>query len=180
MAAGAGLLLFVLIVVASGVGMVVTGSGVEAMDTDEGFARLMVQPWFFALNNLTLAAFVPLSVLAVLAGHGWRPGFVASVAGRVRWRWMLTCLGATLVIQVVAMGGLVLVDGVPSGRAEEQAVALLLVVLLTTPLQCAGEEYLARGWMTQAIGSWIRHATLGAVVPAVVTALVFGAHARRR
>ena len=39
----------------------------------------------------------------------------------------------------------------PSGTADEQAVALLLCVLLTTPLQCAGEEYLCRGWLTQMI-----------------------------
>nr|WP_276612465.1 CPBP family intramembrane glutamic endopeptidase [Kineococcus vitellinus] len=50
----------------------------------------------------------------------------------------------------------------------------MLVVLLTTPLQAAGEEYVFRGWLSQALGSWFSRPAVGAVVAAVVSAALFG------
>ena len=54
----------------------------------------------------------------------------------------------------------------------------VLVVLLLTPLQAAGEEYLFRGYLTQAFGSlvWGRRASqaLAVVGPALIFALFHG------
>ena len=52
---------------------------------------------------------------------------------------------------------------------------LLVVVLLTTPLQSAAEEYVFRGYLSQAIAGWIRAPQAGAVVAAVLSALLFAA-----
>ena len=52
---------------------------------------------------------------------------------------------------------------------------LLVVVVLTTPLQSAAEEYLFRGYLSQAIAAWVRHPAVGAVVAGVVTAALFSA-----
>jgi hypothetical protein len=60
-----------------------------------------------------------------------------------------------------------------TGSPEQNAAVLLLVVLLTTPLQAAGEEYLFRGWLSQAIGSLFPRAVVGAVVAALLSATVF-------
>jgi hypothetical protein len=46
------------------------------------------------------------------------------------------------------------------------------VILLTTPLQAAGEEYFFRGWMSQWIGSLLRWRWLALIVPAVVSAVL--------
>ena len=48
-----------------------------------------------------------------------------------------------------------------------------MVVVLTTPLQSAAEEYLFRGYLSQAIAGWVRAPRAGAVVAAVVTAALF-------
>lgn len=130
------------------------------------------QWWMLLLTNLGLAALIGVAMLATWAGHGWRPGWTSSVVGRLRWRWMLVAAGASA---VPAVGGTVVlfaVDGWPSGQGRDVA-ALLAVVLLTTPLQAAGEEYLFRGWLTQAIGSLFRRAVTGAVVAAAVSATLF-------
>jgi membrane protease YdiL (CAAX protease family) len=52
------------------------------------------------------------------------------------------------------------------------------VVIFTTPLQSAAEEYLFRGYLSQAIAGWFRTERIGAVTAAVVTATAFSlAHA---
>ena len=50
---------------------------------------------------------------------------------------------------------------------------LLVVVLLTTPLQSAAEEYLFRGYLSQAVAGWVRRPRAGAVRAALVTAALF-------
>ena len=52
---------------------------------------------------------------------------------------------------------------------------LLLVVVLTTPLQSAAEEYVFRGYLSQAIAGWVRRPVVGAVVAALLTAALFSA-----
>ncbi len=50
----------------------------------------------------------------------------------------------------------------------------LLVILLLTPLQAAGEEYAFRGYLTQAFGGVFRRRWVAVVVPAVLFALAHG------
>jgi hypothetical protein len=52
-------------------------------------------------------------------------------------------------------------------------VALLVVIVATTPLQAAAEEYGFRGYLTQAICSWVSRPMVGTVLAAVVTATLF-------
>src|SRR5690606_3661331 len=52
-------------------------------------------------------------------------------------------------------------------------LALAVVVLLTTPLQAAGEEYFFCGWATQWLCSLLRWRRAALVLPAVVTAVLF-------
>ena len=52
---------------------------------------------------------------------------------------------------------------------------LALIVILTTPLQAAGEEYAFRGYLTQAVGSITRSTWLAVLLPALVFAAVHGA-----
>ncbi|GAB4068965.1 hypothetical protein GCM10028777_29570 [Angustibacter speluncae] len=168
-------LLLVLFVLSSIAVLVVLVTGdVDLLSmTGEISPELLASPALFTVNNLFLASLVPAAMLAVWAGHGWRPRWVASVVPGIRWRWMLGVTAVCLLVQVAGTLLLWTVDGFPTGTADDQAVALLLCVLLTTPLQCAGEEYLCRGWLTQAIGSFFSRALLAVLVPAVVTAAVF-------
>jgi membrane protease YdiL (CAAX protease family) len=51
----------------------------------------------------------------------------------------------------------------------------VLVILLLTPLQAAGEEYAFRGYLTQAFGGLFRSRVAAVVLPAVLFALAHGA-----
>ena len=152
----------------------VSGSDVPPGGSGSGeeFQDWLVSPVGLLVTNLFLAAFIPLGQLCVWLGHGWRPRWVASVRPGMRWSWLLICAGVTAAVYVPVTGLLLLVDP-QGGSPERQAPLLLLVVLLTTPLQAAGEEYLFRGWLTQAIGSLVPRAAVGALVAGGVSATLF-------
>jgi uncharacterized protein len=169
--------LLVVSIVAFLLATLAVGASFSELTTESELAEVMAQPVFFLLNNLVLAALIPITMVAVWAGQGWRPRWLASVVGGIRWRWMLGCAAISGVVMVVSSVLLFAVDGWPQGEPEKHAVALLVIILFTTPLQAAGEEYFFRGWMTQSIGSLFSRPLLAAAVPALVTATLFaGAH----
>jgi membrane protease YdiL (CAAX protease family) len=148
-----------------------------------------VTPSLLAYLNLSLAAAIPVAILLTTVFHGLRPGWICSVAGRLRWRWM----GVTFLLAFVALfatvivGTLVPAAGDPadsSGGLNHWSDTLrdfVVVIVLLTPLQAAGEEFAFRGYLTQAFGGLFaplgpRVARAGAVLlPAVLFALAHGA-----
>ncbi|MFQ1001411.1 type II CAAX prenyl endopeptidase Rce1 family protein [Modestobacter sp. SSW1-42] len=139
----------------------------------------LTDPGVLLVTNLSLIVAIPIVWLCWYVPHGMRIGWSSSVLGRLRWRlfvpWTWRAL-ATLGVAVV----LGLVIGVVATGVETTGLAdsfgwLLLVVLLTTPLQAAAEEYVFRGYLAQAVAGWIGRPRAGAVVAAVVTAALFSA-----
>ena len=160
------------------------------LSTDAAFDRLdgdgTVFPSYLALVNLSWAIAIPAAWLVLYVVHRRRPGWLASVVGRFRWRWFAACLGlafaALFVTMVVSAVLPTQGEGVElSGGLNDftsTARDFLLVVVLLTPLQAAGEEYAFRGYLTQAVGSmlpWEGVARIAAVVvPAFLFALAHG------
>jgi membrane protease YdiL (CAAX protease family) len=100
----------------------------------------------------------------------------------IRWRWLLVCLGLSVValVATVAVGALVPADADASvsGDLNDWTTTtrdFALVVLLLTPLQAAGEEYAFRGYLTQAFGGLFRNRWAAVLLPAVLFALAHGA-----
>jgi membrane protease YdiL (CAAX protease family) len=101
----------------------------------------------------------------------------------MRWKFLFVCLG----LAVIALVAQILVGTlVPTGSGEGDltgklndftagTAAIAVVVLLTTPLQAAGEEYLFRGYLLQAIGSLFRNRWVAIVATATLFALAHGA-----
>ncbi len=149
------------------------GVGAADLTDPSGVGELLTTWWVFLLQNLYLACGIPLAGLAVWVGHGWRPGWVSSVVGRVRWRWLAVAALASLVVTAVSVGLSLLAGGDLAWAPEPQAALLIVVVLLTTPLQAAGEEYAFRGWLSQAVGSWFARPVVAALVAGAVSATLF-------
>jgi uncharacterized protein len=137
-------------------------------------------PEGLAFLNVALATFIPLAMLGERLLHGLRPGWLASVRPRIRWRFLLACLG----ISVVALIATVVVGSVLPGQdsnVNQHANAFttttfhyLLVIVLLTPFQAAGEEYLFRGYLTQAFGGMFRSAWVAVLLPAFLFGLAHG------
>lgn len=132
--------------------------------------------------NLVLASMIPLTWFIMRVLHRMRPRWLASVVPRMRWRFFFVCLGlAVIALLAQVLAGTV----VPSSGGGDVAgklndftagtAGVALVVLLTTPLQAAGEEYLFRGYLLQAIGSLFRNRWVAIVATATLFALAHGA-----
>lgn len=105
-------------------------------------------------TNLGLALCIPLAGLLSVSVNRLRPRWLGSVAPGLRRRWLTTCvvIAGTVwgVLLLLAMAGVAVSD---SARLDGEVVGFLVVVLLTTPLQAAGEEFLFRGFLLQSLGA---------------------------
>ena len=119
-----------------------------------------VDPAALLYLNLVLGSMILVTWFVIRVLHRMRPRWLSSVMPGMRWHFLFACLG----LAVVALFVQVLVGTLLPGTTESEfegtlneftgtTVALGLVVMLTTPLQAAGEEYLFRGYLLQALGS---------------------------
>jgi membrane protease YdiL (CAAX protease family) len=142
-------------------------------------------PAGLALLNIVIAAAIPATWAVTWWLHRLKPRWLSSVTPRLRWRYLLVCLALSVVALLASLGvGLLLPlapGESPIGDANEFTARtrdFMLVILLLTPLQAAGEEYLFRGYLTQAFGSlvWSRRLSqaLAVLVPALIFALFHG------
>ena len=129
-------------------------------------------PIGFIYLNLSLIVLIPASGLSIWIVHGIRPRFLSSVAGGIRWRWLLRCIAVILPLWALYMGLGVFAEPFTSPRPDHW-IALLVIVVLMTPLQAAGEEYFFRGWIMQNVGAWFARPMVGLVASLVLSAVAF-------
>ena len=139
-------------------------------------------PAGLAYLNLTLAAAIPITWALVKLLHGLRPGWLASVRPRIRWAYLVACLG----VSVVALIATLIVSALLPAQGEGTEISgqlnsftdttrdFLIVVALLTPLQAAGEEYAFRGYLMQAFGGLFRSRWVAVVASAFLFGLAHG------
>jgi membrane protease YdiL (CAAX protease family) len=137
----------------------------------------LTDPGVLLVTNATLVVGIPVVWLAWAVAHGMSPGWSSSVLARLRWRLLPRYTLLAFLSLGLAIGLAVVLDLTTSDGDVEGPVPgwgwLLAVVLLTTPLQSAAEEYLFRGYLSQAIAGWVRSPSVGAVLAALVTGTLF-------
>ena len=130
-------------------------------------------PEGLAATSLGLAAIIPLVLLMVRFVHQRRPVWLSSVQPGLRWRYMLI----VFVVAAIVMNAQYWVT---TGRTEfhwnpsPQLAFWLVAILLTTPLQAAGEEYLFRGYLMQVIGAAVRQKWVTVLVSGAAFMAVHG------
>lgn len=131
--------------------------------------------------NLTLGSAILVCWLVMRYLHRMRPRWLTSVVPKMRWRLFFVFVG----ISVVALVAQIVVGLLMPGHQESDlsgqmndltgtTVLLAFVVLLTTPLQAAGEEYVFRGYLMQAVGSVARNKWLALIVTSTLFAMAHG------
>lgn len=124
--------------------------------------------------NLSIASLIPVSWLLVTFAHRVKPRWLSSVGPRLRWRYLLICLG----IALVSLNGIFVLSAAlgPGVKIAAQPgfAGFLVVILLTSPLQAAAEEYFFRGYLMQAFGSLVANPWFGVVVSSLVFAFFHG------
>jgi membrane protease YdiL (CAAX protease family) len=105
-------------------------------------------------TNLGLALLIPVAAGLLRGLYHVPPGWLLSIRPGLRWRrlWMAAGVSAVVWSPFLVLGtiGAAVQRGSPPGRG---VVWFLIVVLLTTPLQTAGEESLFRGLILQSLGA---------------------------
>jgi len=134
---------------------------------------ITLTPATMLANNLSLAALIPAAMLIQWAVFGVRPRWLSSVEGRFRWRWMGRLALIIVPVWIVYVGGSLLLSPLEPIVVDGTMIAMLAIVILTTPLQSAGEEYGARGLIQRSVGSWFRSPLAAFIVGTIVSGAVF-------
>ncbi|MFI6391136.1 lysostaphin resistance A-like protein [Nonomuraea sp. NPDC050547] len=131
---------------------------------------------------LSIAAVLPVVYGTAALIQRRRPGTLSSVAGRLRWSWMLMCGGVAilaLILGQVAQLAVFVVTGEGTDEVFTWAgwsgfVPALVIILLLVPFQAATEEYMFRGWLLQAFGARLNNPWWGIVIGSVLFASLHG------
>jgi membrane protease YdiL (CAAX protease family) len=163
-------------------GYTVTAEIAGRPDGPDGMASFGALP-DLAAGFLTIAVFLPFTLLAARWIQERPAGTLSSVAGRLRLRWLMICLPVAAVTIVIFIVGATALSGVTGGADAGLDDPLAgwgpflistAVLLLVVPVQAAAEEYVCRGWLLQGLGAWLRSPWLPIVVQATVFAALHG------
>jgi membrane protease YdiL (CAAX protease family) len=125
--------------------------------------------------NLGIATLIPICWVLMAIVHQVRPRWLSSVQPRLRWSYLLISAGVALVVlNGVTLIPMALGSAPVTVAAQPGFWGFLVVLILTSPLQAAAEEYFFRGYLMQALGSLVAHPAFGVVVSAVLFALMHG------
>ncbi|RJT81038.1 CPBP family intramembrane metalloprotease [Arthrobacter cheniae] len=139
-------------------------------------------PVIFALTLVSLILMIPALGLAALI-LGPRPiGLLSSVAGRIRWRWLATCFLVAIAVFLASFLLSALIgfffpgDAVASPTQQDTSLLVIMLALsiFAVPFQAAAEEYVFRGFLMQAIGSWLRHPAFAILLPVPLFVVAHG------
>lgn len=154
-------------------------TGRSTFESYTSMSTVEFTPAIFLATNVANALSIPLAMLLQWWIWGQPVRWLHSVAGVFRWRlfgrtalivfplW-LVYLGLSTLLMPTMVGG----SGEP-GNFTAESVALLIIMLLTTPLQAAGEEYGARGLIMRAAGSWVASPVPGLIIATLVPSVLF-------
>ena len=146
------------------------------------------QPDFREYQSLALAYELPDGILASHLGiaglllfvllihrywHGRKAIWVISVQPGGRWRYLLICFVVAAAVLNVVMW--LMRGGNTAWQASQPDRAIYLaLILITSPLQAAAEEFFFRGYLQQAIGSLAGRAWVGVACSSLVFAIFHG------
>lgn len=124
-------------------------------------------------SHLALASMIIITMVVVRQLHFFHPKWLCSVQPGMRWRYLIVAaMAATVVLNA---GYWLSRAGQPFVVGTDASTPLWLVAIIVfVPLQAAGEEFLFRGYLIQAIGAFSRFRALTVLVSAVIFALMHG------
>ncbi|WP_341728429.1 CPBP family intramembrane glutamic endopeptidase [Brooklawnia sp.] len=125
-------------------------------------------------THLAIASLIVLCMYVVRYVHRRHPRWLCSVQPGFRWRYAIVCaLVATVGLNVVYW--ISKASDPPTWQSSEHLGWWLLVIVVTSPLQAAGEEFLFRGYLLQVCGMISRGPWLAVAISALIFAAMHGA-----
>lgn len=137
--------------------------------------QISMTPAMLAATNLSLIVAAALSLIAHRFINGVRVGYFHSVAPGLRWGWMWLSFALVAPVYLLFAASSFLDPVYQTLTFSGTTLAFFFVIILTTPLQAAAEEYMFRGVIQRSVGSWFRSPRWSFVVGTAVSATVFSA-----
>ena len=135
-------------------------------------------PSIFLVNNIAIIVEIPICILIswlfFRQGFGW----LVSVVGRFRWRWFGTVLGIFAIGYVMETIAEILLYGpedygLNDIQIQPYTAFMIIAIVLTTPFQCAGEEFQSRSLLPRLITAIVPFRWVGLALSAVITSGLF-------
>ena len=169
-------LYFGVLILSTVIWMVVDPSSIKDLVGANG--QIVTTPGVFLGNNLMVAADVIVCPLVAWLFYRQGFGWLVSVVGRFRWKWALLTLGVFIVGYAIEMVIEIVVTGpqkygLDDLRWQSSSWFMLLAILLTTPFQCAGEEFQARALLPRLVAAIVPVRGLSLALSALVPSVVF-------
>ncbi len=136
-----------------------------------------VTPWVFLGNNVSLALLILLTILVGMSVFRQPLGWLCSVAGRFRWEWLGRCFLLVVPLWIINLGIELWISSssgtMPDLAPNENTVLMIVGILLTQPLQAAGEEFGFRGLAHRSIAGFFGNQRVAWVVGALFSSGLF-------
>ena len=143
------------------------------------YAEYLSEAAGFRVIEGMLAAHVAIGLLIVVAllatrylhsrNHRW----LSSVQPGLRWRYLLL----SVPIAVVILAGMYYISGdfsFPEWNPQPDFVPWIILIVLTSPFQAAGEEYMFRGYLQSVLGAMIPNKWAVVAAASVIFAVLHG------
>lgn len=131
--------------------------------------------------NLTLGSAILVTWFVMRVVHRMRPRWLTSVVPKMRWKFFFICIGLSVIALIAQVVVSMLLPGAHEADVTQQVneftattAILAVIVLLTTPFQAAGEEYVFRGYLMQALGSLFNNKWVALLVTSSLFAAAHG------
>lgn len=133
-----------------------------------------ITPGLFLTNNLSLAALIGVGALVSVWPMRQAPRWLASVVGRIRWRWLGQVALVTLLILAASNAvNYAMAGGLPPLSVQPHTWSMLIIILTTQALQSAGEEVAFRGVLNRGIASLIPNEWYAVIAGGLVSSIAF-------
>lgn len=135
----------------------------------------VMTPATLLATNLALAAAGATALVAHRFINGVRVGFFHSLRPGFRWRWLWLSTAVAAPVYLLFAASSLLDPAYQQVHLTGTAIAFLIIIVLTTPLQAAAEEYMFRGVIQRSAGAWSKNHTWSLVIGTLLSAVLFSA-----
>ena len=137
-----------------------------------GYETLNTSDASVYFSYISIAVFIPAIYIASKIVRD-RP-FSSYASSRGGWNWKLyfKCLLIPLAVYIIANVISIPFDNNPKTSTSQVSLITMVLSLILIPLQCIAEEYIFRGALMQALGSWFKIPILAIIIQAIIFALL--------
>ena len=129
--------------------------------------------YFEKLSDWFLFLLIPAAIVTYRLIYKEPHGVLISTDYCFRWKWVKKCLIILIPVMAFAIIGQTLLNGVPDFVFSSGTIGAVLLSIIITPFQAAGEEYLFRAFGLQVFATILKSDKWAWVILSVISSFIF-------